>query len=152
MDLGTVQQRLTQGNHYTTLYQVGADVRRIWTNCMTYNQENSDFYQLAEVLAKKWDTVYQQILVDLPDAKVPEVSLNDRRSFAKSLYGLTKDELGKVLVQIEATCPDALVRNATEDEVELNVDVLPGPVLQELTQLVAAASKKGGGSNKKRKK
>mmetsp|Transcript_31949 Transcript_31949/g.66670 ORF Transcript_31949/g.66670 Transcript_31949/m.66670 type:complete len:238 (-) Transcript_31949:144-857(-) len=80
-----------------------------------------------------------------------KASLADRRAFAKSLFHLSKEDVGKVLVDIEAKCPMALVRNASEDEVELNVDKIPAPLMQELSQFVAAQKKKKTSSNKRAK-
>ena len=51
---------------------------------------------------------------------------------------MTKEDVGKVLVDIEAKCPEALVRNASEDEVELNVDKIPAALMQELSQFVSS--------------
>lgn len=55
-------------------------------------------------------------------------------------------------MDLEQKFPDALKRNATEDEVELNVDAIPAPLLGELTSFIASAKKrKTTGSNKKAK-
>ena len=79
-------------------------------------------------------------------------SLADRRSFAKSLYQITKEDLGKLLVEVEQKYPSAIKRNSTEDEIELNVDVIPAPLLTELTQFISSAKKrKTAGTTKKPK-
>ena len=54
MDLGTIKNKLKK-HSYKTLYQVHEDIRLVWSNCMTYNADGSDFYKLAELLKKKWD-------------------------------------------------------------------------------------------------
>jgi hypothetical protein len=155
MDLGTVKQKIKE-RKYSTLYQVAEDVRTIWTNCMTYNQEGSDFYKLAELLAKKWDEEYAHLLVDtqVPAAAAggtDKASLTDKRNFAKSLYMISKEDLGKLLVEVEGKCPAALTRNAAEDEVEFNVDQLPASLLRELTEFVQSVqqqpSASSGGKN-----
>ena len=69
-------------------------------------------------------------------------SLTDRRTFAKSLYQITKEDLGKLLVEVEQKYPAALKRNAAEDEIELNVDVIPAALLTELTQFINGAKKR----------
>lgn len=69
-----------------------------------------------------------------------KVSLQERREFAKSLYSLSKEDLGKVLVEVDAKCPAALVRNASEDEIEFNIDKIPASVLQELTRFVKSTA------------
>lgn len=140
-------------------------------------QDGSDFYKLAASLKKKWDDRFNKLVKDLSvkDATATAVttstdaaasassanktgggssrsSLADRRTFAKSLYQITKEDLGKVLVEVEQKFPSALKRNANEDEVELNVDVIPAPLLTELTQFISGAKKrKTATSNKKAK-
>mmetsp|Transcript_26135 Transcript_26135/g.72068 ORF Transcript_26135/g.72068 Transcript_26135/m.72068 type:complete len:218 (+) Transcript_26135:216-869(+) len=156
MDLGTVKSRL-KTKKYNTFAQVGADVNRIWENCKEYNRAGSDFHKLAVSLQKKWDDRYTKLLAEVrpsaddseggksaEKAAVPEqrATLAERKSFAKSLFNLSKEDVGKILVEIEAKCPMALVRNSSEDEVELNVDKIPAPLLHELSQFVASQKKK----------
>lgn len=174
MDLGTIKTKIKRRD-YKTLYQVAEDVRLIWSNCMTYNADGSDFYKLAESLKKKWEEKYQKLLQDISSSHTTtmstaagtkdsmtdaaavassasalggsmhtaassntKLSLNDKRNFAKLLYQITKEELGKVLVDVEQRHPAAIKRNATEDEVVLNIDEIPGPLLQELHAFVSS--------------
>ena len=55
MDLGTVKRKINEGK-YKSLHEAGDDVRQIWKNCMTYNADGSDFYNLAEVSAGEIET------------------------------------------------------------------------------------------------
>lgn len=72
-----------------------------------------------------------------PSAAVPKTTIQDRRAFAKSLYSLTKEDLGKVLVELEFKCPAAMRRNSAEDEVELNIDkISPPSVFMELKKMI----------------
>lgn len=156
MDLGTVKSKL-QKKQYKTIFEVGADVRLIWKNCMTYNQDGSDFYKLADSLSKKWDDKYNKLLGEMAPASsaaaaagsqdtsssgTATTQIKDRQAFARSLYGITKEELGKVLVELESKCPASLTRNAQEDEVELNVDKIPGDLLTELQNFVNSCGQK----------
>jgi hypothetical protein len=151
MDLGTIQNRLKKGAHYKTLYQVAEDVRLVWTNCMTYNADGSDFYKLAESLNKKWDDKYTKLLKDCnhnvkpaPASKSSDekVSLQEKKNFAKSLYTISKEDLGRILVEVEQKCPEAIVRNSTEDEVEFNIDKLSSQLISDLTGFVNNAKGK----------
>jgi len=54
-DLGTVKRKINEGK-YKSLHEAGDDVRQIWKNCMTYNADGSDFYNLAEVSADEIET------------------------------------------------------------------------------------------------
>jgi len=164
MDLGTIKDKLKK-KKYTTLFQVGEDVRLVWTNCMTYNQDGSDFFKLADSLHRKWDDKYTKLLQECSTTlgapanensaeAAAKVTLQDKRNFAKSLFGITKEDLGKVLVEVEAKCPSALVKNAAEDEVEFNIDKLTPSLLKELTKFVDSVvkgSKVSGGTTKKKK-
>jgi Bromodomain/Bromodomain extra-terminal - transcription regulation len=177
MDLGTIKTKIKK-REYKTLYQVAEDVRLVWSNCMTYNADGSDFFRLAEQLKKKWEEKYQKLLHDISSSNmttndttgsgatttsVPssstigaitsggvsasatpvgssttttKSSLADKRNFAKLLYQISKEELGKVLVDVESRHPAAIKRNATEDEIVLNIDEIPGPLLQDLYNFV----------------
>jgi hypothetical protein len=155
MDLGTVKTKL-QKKQYKSIAEVGADVRLVWTNCMTYNQDGSDFYKLADTLNKRWEEKYKKLLSDLSSTNmtnaavagsasaVPEgnTQIKDRQIFARSLYNISKEDLGKVLVELEVKCPSSITRNAQEDEVELNVDKIPAGLLQELTSFVTICASK----------
>ena len=170
MDLGKIKKKLasrgsSSGNSYNSLYEVADDVRLVWSNCMAYNADGSDFYILAQTLSDKFEKGFSKLLQDHalsaatsngnnngPDGlSQNEVSLDEKRSFAKSLYKITKDELGKVLVTLEEKCPAALVKNGAEDEVELNVDKISKDVFAELVQYIALcqASHKAGKAKSK---
>ena len=121
MDLGTVKDKLKK-REYSVPAELHKDVTLVWTNCMTYNQDGSDFFKLAASLKKKWDDRYNKLVKDLnvkeaaaasapaeatSGAAAPgssakagggssKASLADRRTFAKSLYQITKEDLGKV--------------------------------------------------------
>ena len=70
------------------------------------------------------------------------MTLQDKKAFCRSLYQISKEDLGRVLVEVEAKCPAALVRSSQEQQVELNVDNLPANVFTELTQLVNSVKSK----------
>jgi hypothetical protein len=170
MDLGFIKKKLAQKGSYKTLHDAAEDIRLVWSNCMAYNADGSDFYILAQNLSKKFEDRFTKLLADHA-LQVPlsssgsnnnnnqvEVSLEDKRSFAKSLYKLTKDELGKILVTLDEKCPAALVKNGTEDEVELNVDKISQDVFTELVVFANACqannsnkTKSGGGGGNKSK-
>jgi hypothetical protein len=189
MDLGTVKQRLAvQGSKsnsnsfYKTPWDAHKDILLVWNNCMTYNQDGSEFYLLAASLRKKWEDKFTKLAKDNPhwgsggeggggdgtaaatNTKTSgsagagtKASLSDRRNFAKSLYQISREDLGKVLVELEQKHPAALKRNAAEDEIELTVDTIPASLLSELTHFIQACKKRkaggggGGGAPKKSK-
>jgi len=153
MDLGTVKRNIN-GRKYKSIPDASDDIRLVWTNCMTYNQDGSDFYLLAKNLSKKYEEKYTKLVNDLKlDVRSDAtgagggsgssthnsgvVTLDEKRSFAKSLYTLSKDDLGKLIVEVDHKCPSALTKNMGEDEAELNVDKIPSALFQELKTFVA---------------
>jgi len=155
MDLGQIKKNIESGK-YTSIHEAADDVRLIWNNCMTYNADGSDFYVLAKNLSKKFEDKFSKILKEVnipnPHSKtfITEPTLDEKRTFAKTLYKITKEELGKVIVDIEAKCPEALTKNTSEDEVEINVDNLKAESFQDLMEYVTScAAMEGNGKKKK---
>lgn len=78
------------------------------------------------------------------------ISNDEKRAFAKSLYKISKDDLGKVLVECEKKAPTALTKNSAEDEIELNVDKIPPSVFADLQAFVKQQIKAEGKPTKKK--
>ena len=60
MDLGTIKRKLER-NQYPTAAQVAADIRLVWSNCMTYNAEESDFWLLAKGFSRRFEDRYRRV-------------------------------------------------------------------------------------------
>jgi hypothetical protein len=60
MDLGTIKRKLERNQYISAAYCV-ADIRRVWSNCMTYNSVGSDFYVLAKNCSKRFEDRYRRI-------------------------------------------------------------------------------------------
>jgi hypothetical protein len=160
MDLGTTKKRIAD-RKYKTIHQAADDVRLVWSNCMTYNADGSDFFNLAKNLAKKWEERLNKLFAEQQlDTVAPpttggessKISLDDKRAFARSLYKIPKEDLGKLIVEVDTKCPAALTKNAGEDECELNVDKVTPALFLDLKLFVAncgktAPIKKKGSSN-----
>jgi hypothetical protein len=161
MDLGAVKKKVA-ARKYSTIQEAAEDVRLVWTNCMTYNADGSDFFMLAKSLNKKWDEKYMKYLSDYQveggggmsagGGAGDKISLDDKRAFAKSLFKLTKEDLGKIIVEVDTKCPQALTKNAGEDECELNIDKVPPALFGELQAYVATCSSTSSGSQPPKKK
>lgn len=65
-----------------------------------------------------------------------KVTLQEKRNLAKSFYQLSKEDLGKVLIEIEKRTPAAIRRNATEDELDLCMDEIDVPTMTYLNEMV----------------
>jgi Bromodomain/Bromodomain extra-terminal - transcription regulation len=160
MDLGTIKKKLANKGTYKSLIEVAEDVRLVWSNCMAYNADGSDFYVLAQNLSEKFERVFRKLLQEHGGGVNAsangshgngEVSLEDKRTFAKSLYKLTKEELGKVLILLDDKCPAALMKNSAEDEVEMNVDKISIDIFHELVQFVNQCQANGKAGKAKAK-
>jgi hypothetical protein len=60
MDLGTIKRKLERGS-YKSHEECAEDIRLVWSNCMLYNEEDSDFWHLAKVFSKKFEDRYKKI-------------------------------------------------------------------------------------------
>jgi hypothetical protein len=78
---------------------------------------------------------------------VEEPTIEDKRIFAKSLYKISKEELGNIITDLETKCPKAIVKNSAEDEVEINVDGITAVAFREVQQYVNSC---GAGAGKKK--
>lgn len=142
MDLGTILKKIDK-NKYQTLYQCGEDVRLVWSNCMLYNADGSDFYRLADSLKRAFETKYNKLLQDIGAATAAasvsepnKVSLQEKRNLAKHLYQISKEDLGRFLIEVEAKCPAAIIRNQAEDELELNIDAISSTAMPVLVDFL----------------
>lgn len=134
---------------------------------MTYNQDGSDFFLLAKNLSKKFEEKYSKLVNDLQLDIRPAggsdgdttsnnnnsiVTLDEKRSFARGLYQISKEDLGKLIVEVDHKCPAAITKNMGEDEAELNVDKIPAALFQELKSFVANCHKTTPASTTSNKK
>jgi len=155
MDLGTVKKNITS-RKYESIPDAAVDIRLVWSNCMTYNQDGSDFFLLAKNLSKKFEEKYLKLINELhldirpvggtgadtsSITNTSVVTLDEKRSFARSLYEISKEDLGKLIVEVDHKCPAAITKNMGEDEAELNVDKIPAPLFQALNAFVAKCYK-----------
>ena len=126
---------------------------------MTYNADGSDFFNLAHNLNKKWNDKFKKLLDDLRIKDTPvepvggaggRLSNDEKRAFAKQLYKISKEDLGKILVEVERKAPTALTKSSAEDEIELNVDKIPSHLFGDLQSFVKQQIKADGKPNKKK--
>eukprot|EP00567_Pseudictyota_dubia_P016764 CAMPEP_0197462860 /NCGR_PEP_ID=MMETSP1175-20131217/60214_1 /TAXON_ID=1003142 /ORGANISM="Triceratium dubium, Strain CCMP147" /LENGTH=212 /DNA_ID=CAMNT_0042998465 /DNA_START=43 /DNA_END=677 /DNA_ORIENTATION=+ len=158
MDLGQVKRKIETGK-YGAIHDAAEDVRLIWKNCMQYNADGSDFFILAQNMSKKFEDKFAKLQKDLDSKSAAngkgnssEPTLEEKRTFAKLLYKISKEELGKVIVDLDAKCSTALTKNSAEDEVEINVDHISPTVFHELMNFVKSCADSGGGGGGRKKK
>mmetsp|Transcript_9187 Transcript_9187/g.15209 ORF Transcript_9187/g.15209 Transcript_9187/m.15209 type:complete len:221 (+) Transcript_9187:100-762(+) len=164
MDLGLIKKKLNE-QKYKSIHDAADDVRLIWKNCMTYNADGSDFYNLAQTMAKKFEEKFEKLCAQNEVAAAAgggeggaggapqEPTIEEKRAFAKSLYKIGKEELGRVIMDLDVKCPKALIKNSAEDEVEINVDLISPVAFVEVrdyvNEKIAEAGGSGGGKKKK---
>jgi hypothetical protein len=155
MDLGLVKKNLSSGK-YKSIHEAAADVRLIWKNCMTYNADGSDFYLLAEDMGKQFEEKFKKIAAEFGEQpeeggeEIEDPTPEEKRTFAKLLYKISKEDLGVVITDLDTKCPSALVKNSAEDEVEINVDSISPKVFVEVMKFVKESSGVGDGGKKKK--
>ena len=133
---------------------------------MQYNADGSDFYKLAQSLSKRFEDKYSKLLKELniqaphdADANgsggngsakvVPEPTLEEKRTFARHLYKISKEQLGKVIVDLDNDCAKAITKNSAEDQLEINVDNIdPEPFRKVMAYVTECVSN----SNSRKKK
>lgn len=141
MDLGTVKRKLER-RQYGNAKECAQDIRLIWTNCKTYNQDGSDFYLLAETFSRRFEDRYKKIQAEYSgetgDDEVKRkssqktgISLDIKTRFASNIFRLSGMELGHVLQVIDLKCPQALVdpnpnvkpKNMFRRDAEVEIDI-----------------------------
>ena len=63
MDMGTIRTKLA-ARKYATPEAFAHDVRLVWKNCRTYNQDGSQYYNLAVKFSKLFETRFRKISTD----------------------------------------------------------------------------------------
>lgn len=155
MDLGQIKKKIEK-EQYASLHDAAEDVRLVWKNCMQYNADGSDFYKLADGLSKKFEDKYAKLSKELnvtsppPGKAAMAPTLEEKRAFAKNLYKISKEQLGKVIVDLDVTCPESITKNSAEDQVEINVDnISPESFVSVNAFVTKCVSDSGGGRKKK---
>jgi hypothetical protein len=85
MDLGKVEKRLEEFYYEkpavldlfgSSAIAFCADVRLVWSNCCLYNDKSSEIAQYATALSKKFDFLFEQLVVELVRVKTVEKQLD----------------------------------------------------------------------------
>ncbi|EMS68004.1 Transcription factor GTE1 [Triticum urartu] len=111
MDFSTIQNKMEakDGTKYRSVREIYSDVRLIFTNAMTYNDEHHDVHIMAKLLLEKFEEKWLQLLpkveneerkqqVEPNDAPTTDTSPED--AIAK-LAKDTDDELNEINKQLE---------------------------------------------------
>lgn len=140
LDLGTIAGRLHRREYYiggSAHCLLQADVKMVFTNCMTYNQEGSEIYKAAEeLLAMFVKHMYEWILT--PSAWLPSLQYWEPWTPGCSICNTNKEDVDTILCdkcdgeyhmtclvpplknipQEEWFCPDCIKRSKFDDKTE----------------------------------
>ena len=148
-DLGTIKSTIEKGN-YDTLDAVAMDMRLVWSNCMLYNRDGSDYYHLADRFSKSFEDAYGALLRLEGGDKENKGRLptaEERMQLSYDIFKIDNAEMGRTLTIIEDKCPSALVRKF--DEVLINFDALSADCFNEVNEFVCKQLVQNGGHKKK---
>jgi hypothetical protein len=124
MDLGTVQKRLDSGQ-YNSVLDVAADIDLVWSNAMTYNQDESYIYNVAADLKSFSDRKMAPLVAAAREAgDVPhELTFEMKRQLNENAALLSSKDLYGMVGIVEEHCRRAL-DNSNPQEVEIDIDSL----------------------------
>mmetsp|Transcript_13063 Transcript_13063/g.52317 ORF Transcript_13063/g.52317 Transcript_13063/m.52317 type:complete len:211 (-) Transcript_13063:732-1364(-) len=137
MDLSTVKSNI-ESKAYQSIHECAEDIRLIWSNCKKYNQDGSDFYNLADAFSKRFEDKFAKIK-DQEQAEEDvdhEPSLEEKTRFSNLIYKIKQEELGHVVEKLEDRCPTAINKSTSDDELEINIDAIDPKTFHELDRYV----------------
>jgi len=147
MDLGTVMKRL-EGGQYTSVHDVAADVDLVWSNAMTYNQDESYIYSLAAELKSIADKKISPLVAAAREqGEVPQdLTFEMKRQLNENAALLSSKDLYGMVGIVEDTCKRA-IDQSNPQEVEIDLDALDLPTFLKVDKYVqdciTRARKKG---------
>jgi len=124
MDLGTIMKRLESGQ-YATVLDVAADIDLVWSNAMTYNQDESYIYNVAADLKALSDRKMAPLVAAAREAgDVPhELTFEMKRQLNENAALLSSKDLYGMVGIVEESCKRAIDQSSPQ-EVEIDIDSL----------------------------
>ncbi len=105
MDLGTVKAKLDKGE-YSSPKEFRHDANLVWTNCMTYNADGSEYYLIAHNLKKVFEEKYAKMIREdeEPQDLARPATLVDKKMFSQNIYNISPEDLGKIVQILDQRC------------------------------------------------
>lgn len=124
MDLGTIMKRLDAGQ-YTSVLDMAADIDLVWSNAMTYNQDESYIYTIAAELKNYSDKKLSPLVAAArADGEVPqELTFEMKRQLNENAALLSSKDLYGMVGVVEDSCRRA-IDQSNPQEVEIDLDSL----------------------------
>nr|XP_010930571.1 transcription factor GTE6 [Elaeis guineensis] len=134
MDFSTIKNQMEakDGSGYKNVREIYADVRLIFTNAMTYNDERSDVHVMAKTLLEKFEEKWLQLL-----PKVIEEEKKQKEEEARALANMQ-------IAQQAAFAKMARETNNELDELNLHLEELRESVIQRCRKMSADEKRKLG--------
>mmetsp|Transcript_26784 Transcript_26784/g.62852 ORF Transcript_26784/g.62852 Transcript_26784/m.62852 type:complete len:213 (-) Transcript_26784:90-728(-) len=134
MDLGLVQRKLDNGE-YESPMQYAADVNLVFDNCMVYNQDDSEYYQMAGRLKKVFAAKFSKVKWEGGVGPMKPPTVADKKMFSQNVYQITSEELGKVVQILDQKC-ESCIKQVDPDDVEIDIDAIDAGTFWEVKRFV----------------
>ncbi|KAJ6798863.1 transcription factor GTE1-like [Iris pallida] len=131
MDFTTIRDQM-EANLYKHVREIYADVRLVFTNAMTYNEDKSDVHVMAKTLLEKFEEKWLQLL--------PKVIEAETRQKEEEAQALAKRQMA----QEAAMAKMARDTNNELTELNLHLDELKELVVQKCRKMSAEEKRKLG--------
>ena len=135
MDLHTVEKKLNESK-YESILDFANDCRLVWTNCKTYNQDESEYYKLASKFSKLFEQRFAKIVAldeDLGDIKEP--TIEEKTQFSRNIFNISPEALGNVVTMLDERC-EKCIDKEDADEIEINIDLIDALTFQAVDKYV----------------
>ena len=112
------------------------NMRLIWSNCMLYNVEGSDFYALADKLSKQFEKKFKAVPNSATAGQpVRPPTFKEKMDFGEKVYRITPQQLGRVVQVLDEKCPDCIDKSIS-DELAISIDEIRAEVFHELHKYI----------------
>eukprot|EP00940_MAST-03C_sp_MAST-3C-sp2_P001714 g1714.t1 len=147
MDLHSIETKLNAGQ-YDSILDFAKDCRLVWSNCKTYNQDESEYYKLASKFSKIFEQRFGKIVAldkDLSDIKGPTVE--QKTAFSRNIFNISPEALGNVVTILDERC-EKCIDKEDADEIEINIDLIDALTFQAVDSYVKEEIAKQGAATK----
>ena len=154
MDLSTIQTKVDRGE-YSNPLEFERDVNLVWDNCMTYNQDGSEYYTIAANLKQMFAEKFKKVKIDPSDVGIDnrQPTLADKKAFAQNIYMIGSEDLGKLVQILDSRC-DTCIKKIDPDDIEIDIDTIDPATFwvvdQFVTDCLGGSSRRGGAVKKQR--
>ena len=136
MDLTTIKKNLEKGQ-YANPGEVAADIRLVWSNCMTYNSDGSEYWNLARKFDKLFDDKFKKVKGAQAFAKAKDPTREEKTQLAQNVYKISSEQLGRIVRILDENCERCIDKSSSDDMIEINVDLIDANTFRRVSDYVA---------------